>query len=110
MLVNRDTGEVIAKSVFVAKTFWPRFKGLQFTKTIPPDFAYIITGCGSIHTCFMRFKLDAVFVDENWTVLKVHSGLKPFRVTNPVKDARAVIELKHRNLCIEPGHVLELIE
>ncbi len=109
MLINKDTGNIIASRVFVARKFWPKLKGLQFKQNIPPDFAYIIENCSSIHTCFMRFDLDAVLVDGDWKVLWVYRGLKPFKMTRSVKGARAVIELKHGNLQVEPGHRLELI-
>lgn len=109
VLINKETGTVIASEVFVADKFWPKFWGLQFKKSIPDDFAYIILGCRSIHTCFMRFNLDAVFVDRRLKVIKVYRNLKPFSVTPLVKDAFAVIELKHGRLDIEPGDGLGLI-
>ncbi|MDD3850908.1 MAG: DUF192 domain-containing protein [Firmicutes bacterium] len=108
MLKNSETGAVIATDVFIADRFWPKFWGLQFRKSIPDDFACIILGCNSIHTCFMRFDLDAVFVDREWRVLKVYRGLRPFRVIPVVKGAHAVIELKSGIRCIKPGQVLEL--
>ena len=109
VLINKETGTVIASEVFVADRFWPKFRGLQFKKSIPVDFAYMILNCRSIHTCFMRFNLDAVFVDRRLKVLKVYRNLRPFSVTPLVKDAYAVIELKHGRRDIEPGHGLELI-
>ena len=109
VLINKETGTVIASKVFVADRFWLKFRGLQLKKSIPDDFAYIILGCRSIHTCFMRFNLDAVFVDGRFKVLKVYRNLKPFSVTPFVKDAFAVIELKHGERDVEPGHDLELI-
>lgn len=109
MLINKETGHVIAKSVFVADRFWTKLAGLQFRKNIPDDFAFVILNCSSIHTCFMRFGLDAVFVDRSWRVIKVYRGLKPFRVTPAVKGAYAVVELNHRERDIEPGHALELV-
>lgn len=109
VLINKETGTVIASEVFVADRFWPKFRGLQFKRSIPDDFAYIILDCRSIHTCFMRFNLDAVFVDRRLKVLKVYQNIKPFSVTSLVKDAFAVIELKHGKRDIEPGNSLELI-
>lgn len=109
VLINKETGTVIASEVFVADRFWPKFWGLQFKKSIPDDFAFIILDCRSIHTCFMRFNLDTVFVDRRFKVLKVYRNLKPFSMTPLVKDAYAVIELKHGRLDIEPGDGLGLI-
>ena len=110
MIINRNSGAVIAGKVFVADRFWSKLAGLQFRKNIPDDFAYVIPGCRSIHTCFMRFDLDAVFVDRSWRVVEVYNGLRPFRVTPAVKGAYAVIELKHGKRSIKPGHRLVLTE
>ena len=56
----------------------------------------------------MRFDLDVVFVDRSFRVLKVYRGLKPFRMTPPVKDAYAVIELKAKKQPMETGQIFEL--
>ncbi|MGI6702895.1 MAG: DUF192 domain-containing protein [Clostridia bacterium] len=108
MLINKETGAVIATKVHIAERFWPKFWGLQFKKSIPEDYALIILNCNSIHTCFMRFDLDVVFVDRSFRVLKVYRGLKPFRMTPPVKDAYAVIELKAKKQPMETGQIFEL--
>jgi uncharacterized membrane protein (UPF0127 family) len=108
LLIDKNTGEVIARRVFIADRFWPKFWGLQFKKDIPEDYAFIILNCNSIHTCFMRFDLDVVFVDRSFRALKVYRGLKPFRVTPPVKGAYAVIELKARKRSVGTGQVFEL--
>jgi uncharacterized membrane protein (UPF0127 family) len=40
----------------------------------------IIAPCNGIHTFFMRFTIDVLFVDRQGTVLKVCRGLKPWRI------------------------------
>jgi uncharacterized membrane protein (UPF0127 family) len=59
----------------------------------------------SIHTFFMRFPIDAVFLARNGDVLKVASDVKPWRVRS-ARKAHAVLELpageaKRRN--VSPG-------
>ncbi len=39
-----------------------------------------ITRCNSIHTCFMRYALDVVFVDKQGAVLKVCANVVPWRM------------------------------
>ncbi|MBA1334368.1 MAG: hypothetical protein HPY66_2217 [Firmicutes bacterium] len=109
MLFNKTTGVMLANKVFLAQNFWTRLKGLQFRKSVPEDYACIILDCKSIHTCFMRFNLDVIFVDREWRVLRIHKSLKPFRFTKPLKNAYAAIELRSGHLQVEAGQTLTLI-
>lgn len=52
-----------------------------------------IVPCNSIHTWFMRFPIDAVFVDKQGRVLRIYERLKPWRLTRIVRGAKAVLEL-----------------
>lgn len=49
--------------------------------------------CNSIHTAFMRFAIDVVYVDRSGQVVKVVSKLKPFRVSGVLRSTCSVIEL-----------------
>lgn len=108
MLVNKTKDLIVARKVYLAFKFWPKLKGLQFKKDIPPDFAYVLLNCSGIHTCFMRFNLDVAFVNRNWKVIYICKDLQPFRFTRNVKDAHAVIEMKAGNLKVNVGDELEL--
>jgi len=52
----------------------------------------LLRPAGSIHTAFMRFSIDAVFLDRDLAVLKVASNLAPWRAAR-CSGARAVVEL-----------------
>ena len=45
-----------------------------------PGAGIIIAPCGGIHTLFMRFPIDVVFVNKDGTVRKVCHGLRPWRL------------------------------
>ena len=47
---------------------------------------------GSVHTCFMRFPIDVVFLDAELRVLRVVDELRPWRAAGR-RGARAVLEL-----------------
>ena len=49
--------------------------------------------CTSVHTAFMRFAIDVVYVDRARRVVKVCPEVKPFRASAVLRGARAVIEL-----------------
>ena len=97
-LVNRRQNLNLASDVRVARSFWARTKGLLGETGLPDGHALWIdcglVGCNSIHTFFMRFAIDAVFVDRSLTVTKIYRELPPWRLTLPATNAHSVFELK----------------
>ena len=63
----------------VARTFWQRFKGLMGRKALAKGEGMLILKCNSIHTCFMRFPIDATFLDCDDNVVKVVRNIRPWR-------------------------------
>ena len=91
-LLNERTGRVVASAVEVAETSESRRRGLLGRDSLDPSAALIIAPCWSIHTFFMRFVIDVVFVDRGGSVLKTVSDVKPWRIAVAPR-AYAVIEL-----------------
>ena len=92
VLVNQRTDEALADRVEVAVTRRDRRKGLLGRSGLEPASALIIAPCFSIHTMFMRFDIDAVFVDEDGRAVKVVRDMTPWRIAvDPT--AHAVVEL-----------------
>src|SRR4030095_15014425 len=91
-LVNQRTDEALAERVEVAVTRRDRRKGLLGRSGFEPSSALIIAPCFSIHTMFMRFEIDAVFVDEDGRAVKVVPKMPPWRMALDA-TAHAVIEL-----------------
>ena len=90
----------------IADTFWRRFLGLMGRREISPQTALLIRPCNSIHMFFMRFAIDAVFIDENFCVKKVVPGVKPWFGFAFCFGATAVLEFaagEAARLKIEPG-------
>ncbi len=79
-IVNSETGEIIFEKVDVADTFFKRFKGLIGRENIDPDFSMVFHNANSIHTCFMRFNIDVIFLDKDMRVVKISHDLKPWRL------------------------------
>jgi uncharacterized membrane protein (UPF0127 family) len=91
-LVNQRTDEVLAERVEIAVTRRDRRKGLLGRSGLEPSSALIIAPCFSIHTMFMRFDIDAVFVDDDGRAVKVVREMTPWRIAvDPT--AHAVVEL-----------------
>jgi len=72
---------------------WQRVKGLLGEKKLMPGYGLVLKPCNSIHTFFMLFPIDVLFVDKTNRVIKALAGLKPFRLTPLYFNARFVVEL-----------------
>jgi len=95
VIVNKSKDIVIARQGTVASTFGTRLKGLlgQKESEFKPGMGLIIRPCRQVHTFFMRFSIDVLFVDHNLTIIKMFSDLQPYRVSPLVRKAGIVIEL-----------------
>lgn len=80
MLVNVSKGQVIAREVRQATTFWKRLKGLLGTDWLPAGEALIIRPCNSVHTIGMNYPIDVVFLDDMFQVVKIAEHLHPGRL------------------------------
>ncbi|MDP4178991.1 MAG: DUF192 domain-containing protein [Bacillota bacterium] len=89
--------KVIAE-IYLADTFIKRFLGYMFQKQ-PKYKSIAICPCNSIHTFFMKFNLDVLFVNDEMKVIKKISDLKPGKTIFPVKEAKMVIEAKTGTFC-----------
>jgi uncharacterized membrane protein (UPF0127 family) len=67
-------------------------RGLLGRRELPEGEGILLRHAGSIHTFFMRFPIDAVFLDREHRVLRVASGVRPWRAAG-AKGAKAVLEL-----------------
>ena len=72
-------GQILADEIRIADTFGSRFLGLMGKKELKEGQGLLLKRCGSIHTCFMRFPIDATFLDRRGNVLKVVRGIRPWR-------------------------------
>lgn len=97
-LYNQTQGKVIASNVIVANTFFKRLKGLLGKKGLEEGSCILINPCNSIHTFFMKFPIDVLFLDQQYKVVKVVKDLAPGRMSPYMKDARFVVELDSRKV------------
>jgi hypothetical protein len=74
--------------VRIAVTKWARLRGLLGRAPQP----ILLAPARSVHTCFMRFPIDVVFLDEELRVVKVVRALAPWRFAG-ARGATAVLEL-----------------
>lgn len=94
--VHERTGKVLADELEVPRTIFGRGFGLMFRRKLEPGRGMWINPCegGSITMIFMRFAIDAVFLDRQERVKKVYSRLPPWwGVVWFVWGAQSVLEL-----------------
>jgi len=70
-----------------------RMRGLLGRMALGDGEALAIAPCGSIHTFFMKFEIDAVFLDRRGRVVRALTGLRPWRATRFHLRAEQVVEL-----------------
>ena len=92
-LVHPRSGRVLADRLRVPRTFVGRGLGLMFRGELPAGEGMWIAPCNGIHMFFMRFAIDAVFLDRRLRVVRVRAGLRPWRVVPLVLRAHGVLEL-----------------
>lgn len=94
-------------TIKTADTFVKRFLGLMFRKTIDRDTALLITPCGSVHTCFMRFPIDVLYLDKDDRIL-FRETVRPWRIGKLMKGVRSVLELQAGAAAVlSAGDILE---
>ncbi|MCB0365706.1 MAG: DUF192 domain-containing protein [Bdellovibrionaceae bacterium] len=92
-LKNLTKNQIITAKVIEARTFWERSKGLLGRDGIDRDTSMWIHQCPSIHTFFMRFTIDAVFVDHQLKVTSIKDKIPPGRITVPTFGSSSVFEM-----------------
>ena len=110
-VVNETRDTVVAADVEVAEGIWSRFWGLMGRKRLAQGGGLLLRPSSSIHTAFMRFSIDAVFLDRNLRVVKVRPRLRPFRIAAALRGAHSVLELNAGAAAaaqVQPGDQLAL--
>lgn len=85
--------EPVADRAVYADTFWLRLRGLMGRRALSRGEALVLPKTNAVHTLFMRFPIDLVFCDQEGTVLRVFSGVAPWRIGPVVPQARWVVEM-----------------
>jgi uncharacterized membrane protein (UPF0127 family) len=92
VLRREDDGEVVCERCVVADTVFRRLRGLLGKRELRPGDGIVLRPGWSIHTAFLFFPIDVVFVSPDQVVMKVVRNLKPWRAST-CRGARDVVEL-----------------
>ena len=91
-ITNKTRGTTVAESVILADNPWLRLRGLLGRDSLAAGEGILLSPAPSIHSAFMRFEFDAVFLDRNMRVLRLVERLPAWK-TRSAKGARSVLEL-----------------
>lgn len=110
-VVNRTRETTLACSVEVAESGPKRNKGLLGRKSLEPGTGLWIVPCEAVHTFWMQFPIDLVFLDRKSRIAKIRSGVGPWRVSACL-SAHSVLELPSgtiRESLAELGDAIEFL-
>jgi uncharacterized membrane protein (UPF0127 family) len=93
MVINWNTGAVLAYELKKAESFWQRFLGLMPYKELPAGEGMLLSPCQSVHTFFMRFAIDVIYLDTDKRIVEAYPNVKPWRVLPFNRRSRSVLEL-----------------
>ena len=97
-VLNKSKNSLISQKAKMADSFFLRLLGLMFRKSIGKNEALIFKSAPSIHTFFMRFPIDIVFLDKNMKVIRICENLSPWRAVFCFGSAFTVELPPHRVL------------
>ena len=103
-VIDERTGREVLTAVRQAEGAWGSFKGLMLKQRLPDGHGLLFRPARGIHTQFMRFPIDLVFLDKSDTVTKVREAMPPWRFD--FTNAAGVIEINPgaaRASDIQPG-------
>ncbi len=92
-IINQTKNTILADQAELCQTFLKRIIGLLNRKELKKGEALLIKPCNSIHTLFMRFPIDVVFLDRKNRVIKILPYLKPWRLSGIYLSAGLCLEL-----------------
>jgi uncharacterized protein len=92
LTVTRNDGVVVCEECLVAATPLSRMRGLLGKSSLPSGEGILLRPAASVHTFFMRFAIDVVFLDDELRVLRIAPSLPAWRTAGK-RGAKAVLEL-----------------
>jgi uncharacterized membrane protein (UPF0127 family) len=92
-ITNRTRNTILGTRVVRAATFWSRLRGFIGRPEPKRGEGILLDPCTAVHTCWMAFSLDVVFLDERGRVLKLVRSISPWSFTRRVRGGRYALEV-----------------
>jgi uncharacterized protein len=91
--MNLSNDTEIANKITKAHSFLKRLKGLMFTKSLPEGHGLHIQPCRSIHTFFMNYSIDVLYLNKDFEIVGLDEKLEPAKMGPLYKNGHSVLEL-----------------
>lgn len=91
-LWNQQTGQLVARQLLLADTFWNRFRGLLGRTSLQSGEGLWLKPCQQVHMIGMKFPLSVWFLDKTGHVLEIIDNLGPWQISPRFSNADSIIE------------------
>lgn len=92
LTLRREDGRVVCERCVVADRAHRRMRGLLGRRGLRPGEGMVLRPAWNVHTAFMRFPIDVVFLDSDQVVVRLEKAVAPWRTVS-CRGAREVVEL-----------------
>lgn len=92
-VINATRSTLLATDCEIADSYLARLQGLMGRESLAQGSGLFIVPCSSVHTFFMRFPIDVIFVDRQQRVVGMRAAMTPNRPYAGAWKAHAVVEL-----------------
>ena len=92
ILIHQANSAPVVEHLLLAETRIARMRGLLGRAELARDTGLLILPCRSIHMWFMRFPIDAAFLDADLRALKIVRSLLPWRLAFAPQGTHCVLE------------------
>jgi len=82
----------VCERCLLAETALTRMRGLLGRRDLPSGEGILLKPASSVHMAFMRFAIDAVFLDRELRVVRIATDLKPWRAAG-ARGSKSVLEI-----------------
>jgi uncharacterized membrane protein (UPF0127 family) len=90
--LRREDGTIVCERCLLAETALTRMRGLLGRRELPSEEGILLKPASSVHMAFMRFAIDAVFLDRDLRVVKIAADLRPWRMA-AARGAKSCLEI-----------------
>ncbi len=92
LTLRREDGRIVCERVAVADRAHRRMRGLLGRRYLRAGEGMVLRPAWSIHTAFMRFPIDVVFLDADQVVVRVEPDVRSWRTVS-CRGAREIVEM-----------------
>jgi|GEM_PF-1641293 len=102
--------KILFSNAKIVESFWGKLLGLMFRKNYDSskNGALIFKSANWIHSMFVFFNFNALYLDKDYNVVEHHRDIRPFRILPPVWSADYVIEYTGEPIEVSPNSEVKI--